>query len=88
MTLGHRVVILRHGTIEQAAPPLDLYRAPVNRFVAEFLGSPGHQHLARAPGRNRDGRGRRARAAVSAEQRARLARLAQFHVGVRPSTFD
>jgi len=40
MTLGHRVAILRAGRIEQVGAPLELYRRPQNRFVAEFLGSP------------------------------------------------
>ena len=40
MTLGHRVAVLRGGRIEQFGAPLDLYRRPANRFVAEFLGSP------------------------------------------------
>ena len=40
MTLGHRVAIMQHGAIVQAGPPLELYRQPVNTFVATFLGSP------------------------------------------------
>jgi multiple sugar transport system ATP-binding protein len=40
MTLGHRVAIMQCGAIVQAGPPLDLYREPVNTFVATFLGSP------------------------------------------------
>ena len=40
MTLGHRVAILRSGRVEQFGAPLDLYRTPVNTFVARFLGSP------------------------------------------------
>ena len=40
MTLGHRVVIMQRGAIVQAGPPLELYRQPVNTFVATFLGSP------------------------------------------------
>jgi ABC-type sugar transport system ATPase subunit len=40
MTLGHRVAIMRGGRIEQLGPPLELYRSPVNTFVATFLGSP------------------------------------------------
>jgi multiple sugar transport system ATP-binding protein len=40
MTLGGRVAIMQRGTIVQAGSPLDLYRAPVNTFVATFLGSP------------------------------------------------
>jgi ABC-type sugar transport system ATPase subunit len=40
MTMGARVAVLRAGRIEQVGKPLDLYRAPANRFVATFLGSP------------------------------------------------
>ena len=40
MTLGDRVVVLRDGVIQQVAPPSELYRAPVNLFVAAFIGSP------------------------------------------------
>jgi len=40
MTLAERVVLLRHGEIEQAGPPLELFERPKNLFVAGFLGSP------------------------------------------------
>jgi multiple sugar transport system ATP-binding protein len=40
MTLGDRVAVLRDGVLQQAAPPMTLYRRPANRFVAEFIGSP------------------------------------------------
>jgi multiple sugar transport system ATP-binding protein len=40
MTLADRIVVFNGGRIEQAGPPLALYRAPVNLFVAGFLGSP------------------------------------------------
>ena len=40
MTLGHRIAVFNQGRIEQVGAPMDLYRSPVNRFVAEFLGSP------------------------------------------------
>jgi multiple sugar transport system ATP-binding protein len=40
MTLGHRIAVLNQGRIEQVGAPMDLYRQPVNRFVAGFLGSP------------------------------------------------
>jgi multiple sugar transport system ATP-binding protein len=53
MSLGHRVAIMQHGAIVQAGPPLELYREPVNTFVATFLGSPSMNLLDRiekAPG--------------------------------------
>jgi len=40
MTLGGRVAIMQRGAVVQAGAPLELYRAPVNTFVATFLGSP------------------------------------------------
>ena len=40
MTLGSRIAIMQRGTIVQVGPPLELYRRPVNTFVATFLGSP------------------------------------------------
>ena len=40
MTLGQRIVVLKDGVIQQIDTPMRLYRAPVNLFVAGFLGSP------------------------------------------------
>lgn len=40
MTLGERIAVFNHGRIEQLGTPVELYQKPVNRFVAEFLGSP------------------------------------------------
>jgi multiple sugar transport system ATP-binding protein len=40
MTLGDRVAVLKDGVLQQVAPPQELYGAPVNLFVAAFIGSP------------------------------------------------
>ena len=40
MTLGTRIVVMNQGMIQQVAPPAELYRNPVNIFVAGFIGSP------------------------------------------------
>ena len=45
MTLGSRVAVMRDGFLQQVAPPMELYRRPANRFVAEFVGSPGMNFL-------------------------------------------
>ena len=37
MTLADRIVVLNAGRIEQVGTPLDLYRHPVNTFVAGFI---------------------------------------------------
>jgi ABC-type sugar transport system ATPase subunit len=40
MTLGDRIVVLADGRIQQVGRPIELYRSPVNRFVAGFIGTP------------------------------------------------
>src|SRR5687767_11539127 len=40
MTLGDRIVVLADGRMQQVGTPIELYRAPVNRFVAGFIGTP------------------------------------------------
>ncbi|OHV85307.1 ABC transporter ATP-binding protein [Ensifer sp. LCM 4579] len=40
MGLGERVAVMNAGRIEQIGAPLDIYRNPVNTFVAQFMGSP------------------------------------------------
>ena len=40
MTLADKIVVMNGGHIEQVGDPLTLYRRPVSRFVAGFIGSP------------------------------------------------
>jgi len=40
MTLADRIVVLRDGIVEQIGTPRELYEAPRNLFVAQFIGSP------------------------------------------------
>jgi len=40
LTLADRVAVMHAGVIQQLAPPKEIYRRPVNRFVAGFVGSP------------------------------------------------
>ena len=40
MTLGDRIVVLADRRIQQVGRPIEIYRAPVNRFVAGFIGTP------------------------------------------------
>ena len=40
LTMGDRIAVLKDGLLQQVGVPRDLYRAPVNLFVAGFIGSP------------------------------------------------
>jgi multiple sugar transport system ATP-binding protein len=40
MTMGDRVAVMKDGVLQQCDKPRALYEAPVNAFVAGFIGSP------------------------------------------------
>ncbi len=40
MTLGHRLMVLNDGHVEQLGTPIELYERPATIFVAGFIGSP------------------------------------------------
>jgi len=40
MAMGDRIAVLDGGVLQQIDPPEELYRNPVNEFVANFIGSP------------------------------------------------
>ena len=40
MTMGTRICIINMGRVVQIGPPMEVYRRPINTFVASFLGSP------------------------------------------------
>jgi multiple sugar transport system ATP-binding protein len=46
LTLADRVAVMNGGLIQQLAPPKEIYRRPVNLFVAGFVGSPAMNFLA------------------------------------------
>ena len=40
MTLADRVVVMKHGVVQQVGSPTEIYDRPANEFVAGFIGSP------------------------------------------------
>jgi multiple sugar transport system ATP-binding protein len=40
MTMGHRIVVMKDGVVQQVATPKEIYDKPANQFVAGFIGSP------------------------------------------------
>jgi len=45
MAVGDRVAVMNGGKVLQCAAPAEVYRRPVNRFVASFFGSPAMNFL-------------------------------------------
>lgn len=41
MTMATRIVIMKDGVIQQIGTPQEVYKLPINTFVASFIGSPG-----------------------------------------------
>ncbi len=40
MTMGSKIVIMKDGDIQQIGGPMEIYRRPLTKFVAGFIGSP------------------------------------------------
>jgi len=59
MALGDRIVVMDHGEIAQIGTPTQIYHAPANAFVADFVGS-----VNRLQGQVRDGMWRCGNAAL------------------------
>ena len=49
LSLADRIIILKDGIKQMDAPTADVYNYPVNRFCAEFIGSPVMNFLEKVP---------------------------------------
>lgn len=47
--MGDRIAVMNAGRIEQLGTPTDIYRRPVSRFVADFIGESNFLDPARVP---------------------------------------
>lgn len=45
MQMGDKIVVMKHGSIEQFGTPRDIYDRPATMFVADFIGSPSMNFL-------------------------------------------
>ncbi len=84
MTLGHRLMVLNGGHVEQLGTPIELYEQPATLFVAGFIGSPSMNFLSASI--SKDGGAVVFSGGDSLELRANLSGLAdqQVTVGMRP----
>ncbi len=96
MTMGDRVAVIRKGTLQQADTPRVLYDAPVNLFVAGFIGSPAMNFIYGGLGLDGDqpyvqfAKDRLAVDKSVTEARPALANYAgkELVIGVRPESFE
>ncbi|CAN0031625.1 unnamed protein product [Discosporangium mesarthrocarpum] len=79
LTMSDRMAVMIDGNILQLGPPDEIYRAPVDRRVAEFVGSPKINIL---PG-EADGTGKVSAYGTPLHQRI-AGRARSLHVGIRP----
>lgn len=92
MTLGDRIVMMSDGKIQQEGTPEELFKTPVNTFVAGFIGSPTMNFIAGElieDGGRLMVRGEGYSLPVGAELGQRLSTHAAHDVtvGLRPSSF-
>ena len=86
MTLGDRIAIMRGGVLQQLDTPQAVYDAPLNLFVAEFIGSPAMNLYEGRRSEDRLHLGGQTVALPTSvfEERPRLERYDQVVVGIRP----
>ena len=89
MTLADRIIVMNGGNIQQQGVPEKLFKRPVNKFVAGFLGSPPMNFLDAeliSEGGHLSAQGDGFRIVVPAEQGARLkSSNTKLTLGIRPS---
>jgi multiple sugar transport system ATP-binding protein len=85
MTLGDRVAVLRGGLLQQCDTPENLFRRPVNLFVAAFIGSPA-MNLVDAT--IEDGEVHFADWRLPLPERSPLRKAQRFVLGIRPHDFE
>lgn len=94
MTLGDRIVVMSDGKIQQQGTPEELFKAPINRFVAGFIGSPTMNFLDGELAMQGDGlwvRGNGYLLPVPPELAARIGPAAtdrKVSLGLRPSSIS
>jgi putrescine transport system ATP-binding protein len=90
MTMADRMAVMGHGKLVQIAPPDVIYEAPVNRYVAEFVGDINlfEGSVVAAEGDLYQIGTEHAGTIALDEQPGRLALGQKLHVGLRPEKID
>jgi len=93
MTLADRIVVMNGGYIQQQGTPAELFKNPVNKFVAGFLGSPPMNFLSAdlvdvAGALHAKGDGFDVVLPDELAHRARAKSMTKATLGVRPSDLE
>jgi multiple sugar transport system ATP-binding protein len=93
MTMATRVAIMRDGVLQQCDAPLQVYRHPVNKYVAAFMGNPEMNFLPVTVQREGEAlifAGETFRVPVPASRKAALEASNQgvYWLGVRPEAIS
>lgn len=93
MTLADRIVVMHGGYIQQQGSPEELFKRPVNKFVAGFLGMPPMNFLDgeivdTAEGVHVKGDGFSIKLADELAQKAKAHSNKQVTLGIRPSDLN
>jgi multiple sugar transport system ATP-binding protein len=87
LSMGDRIVVMSKGLVQQVGTPKELYNAPINRYVAGFIGSPSMNFLrVRVDVDGTASAGENLRLFVSKERAAAVSRkgIKDAWVGIRP----
>jgi multiple sugar transport system ATP-binding protein len=85
LTMGDRIAVLKDGLLQQVGIPRELYRAPVNLFVAGFIGSPAMNIF---PARIADGGVKLGSGIIPVERSVLPSVGAEVSIGVRPEDIN
>ena len=93
MTLADRIVVMHGGRIQQEGPPETLFKRPVNKFVAGFLGTPPMNFLdaeivERDDGVTVVGKGFELLLGGDSATAAKAHRSKRITIGIRPSDLE
>jgi multiple sugar transport system ATP-binding protein len=87
MTMGDRIVVMNGGRIQQVGTPHEVYDAPVNRFVAAFIGTPAMGFIT---GPLQDGKvvTESAELRLAPEQVQAIGDRSRIEIGIRPERLE
>ena len=87
LSMGDRIVVMSKGLVQQVGTPKELYNAPINRYVAGFIGSPSMNFMkGRLNGDGTVSAGENVRLILPEARAAAVARsgIEEAWIGIRP----